>query len=60
MKALTAATNTFIFPISNHAIFVAADTLQKREEYEPQISMTVPLPNTTDPKEVTERRTPCA
>jgi general secretion pathway protein D len=54
MKALTAATNTFIFPISNHAIFVATDTLQKREEYEPQISMTVPLPNTTDPKEVTE------
>lgn len=54
MGALTAATNTFIFPISNHAIFVASDTLQKREEYEPQISMTVPLPNTTDPKEVTE------
>ncbi len=54
MTALTAATNTFIFPISNHAIFVATDTLQKREEYEPQVSMSVPLPDTTDPKEVTE------
>jgi general secretion pathway protein D len=54
MTALTAATNTFIFPISNHAIFVASDTLQKREEYEPQVSASVPLPNTSDPKEVTE------
>lgn len=54
MTALTAATNTFIFPISTRAIFVASDTLQKREEYEPQVSASIPLPNTTDPKEVTE------
>jgi general secretion pathway protein D len=48
------ATNTFLFPIAAQAIFVARDTLQKRDEYEPQVAVTVPLPEVTDPKEMTE------
>jgi general secretion pathway protein D len=54
MTALTEETNTFLFPIAVNAIFVARDTEQKRDEYEPQIAETVPLPNVTDEKDTTE------
>ena len=54
MRALTEETNTFLFPIASNAIFVARDSEQKRDEYEPQIAVTVPLPNLTDEKETTE------
>ncbi|MFZ0591285.1 MAG: hypothetical protein WAM39_12430 [Bryobacteraceae bacterium] len=54
LRGVAEATNTFLFPISAHAIFVARDTLQKRDEYEPQVAVTVPLPDVTDPKEMTE------
>lgn len=52
MKALTAATHTFLFPISEHDIFVASDTPIKRSELEPQILLTVKLPNAMDQKEL--------
>jgi general secretion pathway protein D len=54
MKALTDITNTFIFPVSSHTIFVARDTLAKRNEYEPDILVTVPLPEAMDPKQLIE------
>lgn len=54
MEGLTAATHTFLFPISEHDIFVAADTLTKRATLEPNILLTIPLPNVVDPKELTE------
>ncbi len=54
MGALTDATDTFVFPISPRAIFVARDTSQKRDQYEPQVTFTVPLSEATDPKDVTE------
>jgi general secretion pathway protein D len=54
LNALTETTNTFLFPISSQAIFVARDTRQKRDEYEPEIAVTVPLPDVTDNKMTTE------
>jgi general secretion pathway protein D len=52
MEGLTNVTDTFVFPISAHAIFVARDTLAKRSEYEPEIALTVPLPEATDQKQL--------
>lgn len=54
MEALTAATNTFMFPISQHDFFVARDTEPKRNELEPEILLTFPLPNVLDQKDLVE------
>jgi general secretion pathway protein D len=54
MAALTQETNTFVFAITSNTIFVARDTTQKRDEYEPQVAVTVPLPDITDEKGTTE------
>ncbi len=54
MEALTAVTGTFLFPISEKAIFVAADTESKRQEFEPEILLTFPLPNANDQKDLIE------
>lgn len=50
MLGLTDVTDTFLFPVSPHSIFVARDSAAKRAEYEPQIALTIPLPEATDPK----------
>jgi len=52
MEALTDVTDTFIFPISSHSIFVARDTTAKRAEYEPEIAVTLPLPDAIDQKQL--------
>jgi general secretion pathway protein D len=52
MEALTAVTGTFMFPISDTEIFVAKDTEAKRNEYEPNILLTFPLPNAVDQKDL--------
>ena len=54
MEALTAATDTFMFPISMHEFYVAHDTEQKRNELEPQILLTFPLTNAIDQKDLIE------
>jgi general secretion pathway protein D len=54
MEALTAVTHTFVFPVSAHSIFVARDSEIKRNEYEPNIEVTVPLPEATEAKDVIE------
>jgi hypothetical protein len=54
LNALAETTNTFLFPISSTTIFVARDTPQKRDEYEPEIAVTIPLPEVTDNKMTTE------
>ncbi len=54
MEALTAATQTFVFPITEHAIFFARDTSVKRSQLEPSIQVTVALPNAVDQKELAE------
>ncbi len=50
MLGLTDATDTFLFPVNTHTIFVARDTTAKRSEYEPDISLTIPLPEAIDQK----------
>ncbi len=57
MQALTAATHTFLFPISDNEIFVARDTTAKRRELEPQVVLTVDLPNVVDPKDLIDATT---
>jgi type II secretory pathway component GspD/PulD (secretin) len=54
MEALTAATNTFLFPIAEKHIFVARDSEEKRSQLEPQILLTFPLPNALDQKDLIE------
>ncbi|MFL6350605.1 MAG: type II secretion system protein GspD [Bryobacteraceae bacterium] len=54
MAALTAATNTFVFPIDEQAVFFARDTPAKRSQLEPTILLTIPLPNVVDPKDLAE------
>jgi general secretion pathway protein D len=54
MEALTAVTNTFIFPTSPHDIFIARNSEGKRRELEPQVLLTFPLPNALDQKDLIE------
>ncbi len=52
MEALTDVTGTFLFPISPEHIFVARDTEIKRQELEPKILLTFPLPNALEQKDL--------
>lgn len=54
MEALTAATHTFVFPITEHLLFFARDSEAKRSELEPNILLTFPLPNALDQKDLIE------
>jgi general secretion pathway protein D len=54
MSALTSMTDTFLFPISPTTIFVARDTPLKRDQFEPVVAISVPLPDAADPKDVNE------
>jgi general secretion pathway protein D len=54
MEALTAVTDTFMFPISRDHVFVARDTEDKRNQFEPQVLLTFPLPNALEQKDLTE------
>ena len=54
MEALTAATHTFVFPVSKKIVFFATDTEMKRNEYEPNILLTFPLPDALDEKDLIE------
>ena len=54
MTALTSVTDTFLFPISPTTVFVARDTPQKRDQFEPVVAVSVPLPDAADPKDVNE------
>lgn len=54
MQALTAATHTFVFPISPKIVFFATDTEIKRNEYEPVVLLTFPLPDALGEKDLIE------
>jgi general secretion pathway protein D len=54
MEALTVATNTFVFPVAEQAIFFARNTTAKRAQLEPAILLTIPLPNAVNPKDLAE------
>ena len=57
MEALTAATHTFVFPVSKHVMFFVRDTEAKRGELEPNILITFPLPNAFAQKDLVEAAT---
>ena len=52
MEALTAVTDTFVFPLSTTTVYFARDTEEKRNQFEPNILITVPLPNAVGDKEM--------
>ncbi len=54
MEGLTAVTHTFVFPVSQHEIVVARDTENKRNELEPVVLLSFPLPNALDQKDLIE------
>lgn len=54
MEGLTAVTHTFVFPVSEHDLFVAQDSVTKRRELEPNVLLTVPLPNALGQKDLIE------
>jgi general secretion pathway protein D len=54
MDALTSATNTFVFPISPNTVFFARDSEAKRNDLEPVILLTVPLPDSMNEKDLVE------
>lgn len=52
MDALTEVTNTFVFPISTNTLYFARDSEAKRNELEPMILLTVPLPESMSEKDL--------
>ncbi len=54
LESLAEVTNTFVFPVSTKVLFFASDTEAKRNEFEPNILLTVPLPDAVDDKSLVE------
>ena len=57
LRALEAATNSFLVPISQRLIFVANDSTQKRTEFERTAAVAVPFPETISVQELQELAT---
>jgi general secretion pathway protein D len=57
MEALTAATHTFVFPISKHVMFFVRDTEAKRAELEPNVLVAFQLPDALDQRDLVEAAT---
>ena len=54
LRALEAATDSFVVPVSERLIFVANDTQQKRTEFERTEAIVVPFPETISVQEIQE------
>ncbi len=54
IRALQAATDSFFVPISDHMIFVANDSSQKRTEFESTVAIVIPFPETISVQELQE------
>jgi hypothetical protein len=54
LEALTSVTNTFVFPISANTLYFARDSPAKRDELEPMILLTIPLPESLTEKDLVE------
>ncbi len=54
LRAVEAATGSFVFPIGQRLIMAAKDTQPKRVAFEPTIAVTVPIPDTLTPQEAQE------
>ncbi len=52
--ALSAATATFLVPVSERMVMVAKDTAPKRQELEHTMAVTIPLPSTISVQDVQE------
>jgi hypothetical protein len=51
IRGLEAATASFVLPTSERRLLVVKDTPQKRQEREPYISVTIPIPDTISAQE---------
>jgi Flp pilus assembly secretin CpaC len=56
-RAMEAATGSFLVPLSEKRFLVVRDTPQKRQEWEPHITVAVPVPDLITAQEVQELRT---
>ncbi len=54
IRALQAATDTFVVPMGERRIFVARDTLQKRQLYDRVLAVVVPIPEGVTTQEIQE------
>jgi general secretion pathway protein D len=54
LRALQAATDSFLVPISQRLIFIANDSTQKRTEFEPTAAIAVPFPEAITVQELQE------
>ena len=57
MEALTLVTNTFLFAAGDHTIFVARDEKLKRDQFEPEVALSIPLPDAIDDKGLNDATT---
>ena len=54
LRALEDATGSFIIPVTDKLIFVAADTPAKRQAFEKNVAMAIPIPETVSTPELNE------
>jgi type II secretory pathway component GspD/PulD (secretin) len=54
LRALEAATNSFLIPISDRLMFIANDTTQKRSEYQSSAAVVIPFSETMSVQELQE------
>ncbi len=54
LNALEAATNSYLTPVSERLIFVANDSPQKRTEFEANVAVVIPFPETVSVQELQE------
>ena len=54
LRALEAATNSFLTPVTNQLIFVANDSTQKRTEFQRTASVVIPFPEAETVQELQE------
>ena len=54
LRALEAATASFVVPVAERRILVVKDTPQKRTELEPVVSVSIPIPTAITPQQVQE------
>lgn len=54
LRALSAATDSFLVPVAQHVALVARDTTQKRQELMPTMAVAVPIPERLSVQEAQE------
>jgi Flp pilus assembly secretin CpaC len=54
LRAVEAATRSFVFPVGEHLVMVVDDTPQKRAQTEPTIAVTIPIPDAVTDQEAQE------